>query len=98
MEWAVSEQYTPLAFGCGGQPDLCHGWRRHCVQGAAGLTRDELGALAQVSSRLIEQYEPYAMVHGHTHLNYSTSYQRLREYQNTKIINAYERYLLKIHP
>lgn len=57
MEWAVSEQYTPLAFGCGGQPDLCHGWRRHCVQGAAGLTRDELGALAQVSSRLIEQYE-----------------------------------------
>ncbi|MGM9617379.1 metallophosphoesterase family protein [Butyricicoccus sp.] len=45
--------------------------------------------------RLIEKYEPYAMVHGHTHLNYGTAYQRLREYQHTKIINAYERYLLK---
>ena len=41
---------------------------------------------------LLEQYAPKYMVHGHVHLNYGTSIQRTQQYQNTKIINAYERY------
>lgn len=45
---------------------------------------------------LLEKYQPYAMVHGHIHLNYGMQYQRLTQYQNTKIINAYEHYLLSV--
>lgn len=41
---------------------------------------------------LLDKYQPKYMVHGHIHLTYSRRYPRVSEYQNTRIINAYERY------
>ncbi len=42
--------------------------------------------------RLIDTYKPYALIHGHTHLNYSYNSKRLLQIRNTNIINAYEKY------
>ncbi len=42
--------------------------------------------------RLIEAYKPLALVHGHTHLNYGHDKKRLIEYQDTLIINAFQKY------
>lgn len=41
---------------------------------------------------LLDKYTPKYMVHGHVHLNYGTNIQRTLQYQDTQIINAYERY------
>ncbi|MBR4319968.1 MAG: metallophosphoesterase family protein [Oscillospiraceae bacterium] len=40
---------------------------------------------------LLEEYHPKLFVHGHVHLNYG-SLPRTAYYQNTLVINAYERY------
>lgn len=45
---------------------------------------------------LLEHYQPTIMVHGHTHLTYGRQYSRLSTYKQTKIINAYDYYLIKI--
>ncbi len=42
--------------------------------------------------RLIENYKPKALVHGHTHLNYGSGYKRIMEFQDTMVINAYQKY------
>ena len=41
--------------------------------------------------RLMEKYKPRFLVHGHVHLSYGRNHQRYDQYQNTHIINAYER-------
>lgn len=45
--------------------------------------------------RLIEHFHPKYFVHGHMHLSYSYNSKRISEYQDTIVINAYERYLLE---
>ena len=45
---------------------------------------------------LIDKYHPKYLIHGHIHMNYGSKIERIREYNGTKIINAYERYLLEI--
>lgn len=45
---------------------------------------------------LLEQYHPTYLVHGHVHLNYGHGLSRILTYQDTTIINAYERYTLEI--
>ena len=45
---------------------------------------------------LLDQYRPQYLIHGHVHANYGTSVPRELEYGDTKIINAYERYVLDI--
>jgi Icc-related predicted phosphoesterase len=42
--------------------------------------------------RLLEDYEPKYMVHGHVHLNYGANRDRINVYGSTKVINAYEKY------
>ena len=42
--------------------------------------------------KLLDQYEPGYMVHGHVHMNYSYNQPRVMQYGKTQIINAYERY------
>ena len=49
-----------------------------------------------VFGKLIERYEPKYFVHGHTHLNYGRHIQRSLQVGNTTVVNAYERYLLRI--
>ena len=41
--------------------------------------------------RLMEKYEPRFFVHGHVHMSYGRNYKRYDKYENTHIINAYER-------
>lgn len=45
---------------------------------------------------LLDQYHPQYLLHGHVHLRYSMDTTRERTYNNTKVINACERYVLDI--
>lgn len=44
----------------------------------------------------VDKYKPKYWLHGHVHMNYSTENVREREYNGTRVINAYERYVLDI--
>lgn len=43
----------------------------------------------------IDEYHPKYWIHGHVHMNYGVQ-DRVLEYNGTKVINAYERYVLEI--
>lgn len=45
---------------------------------------------------LIEQYKPKYFLHGHVHINYGRDFVRESTYQDTTIINAFERYIIEI--
>ena len=45
---------------------------------------------------LLDKYKPQYMLHGHVHLNYGQKPERIRQYGETTIINATERYELEI--
>ncbi len=47
---------------------------------------------------LMDKYEPSYHIHGHVHLNYTPGAIRTRNYKNTTIINAYEKYILDFEP
>ncbi len=42
--------------------------------------------------RLLDDYQPKYMIHGHVHMNYNINQPRVRAYGETTIINAYEKY------
>jgi len=46
--------------------------------------------------KLLDKYKPQYLVHGHVHVTYGNDIPRVIEYGNTKIINAYERYVFEI--
>lgn len=50
----------------------------------------------EVFRELIDQWQPAYFIHGHSHMNYGTRNKRLRQYGQTQIINAYERYVFEI--
>lgn len=41
--------------------------------------------------KLMEKYKPRIFLHGHVHLSYGRGYKRYDKYQETHVINAYER-------
>ncbi|MCM1190567.1 MAG: metallophosphoesterase [bacterium] len=45
----------------------------------------------QVFRELIEKYHPKFFLHGHVHVNYGRRHKRYDKYQDTHIINAYEK-------
>ncbi|MCI8379823.1 MAG: metallophosphoesterase [Lachnospiraceae bacterium] len=45
----------------------------------------------QVFRALMEKYKPRFFLHGHIHQSYGKEYKRYDKYQDTHIINAYER-------
>ena len=45
---------------------------------------------------LIDTYRPRYLLHGHVHMSYGMSFQREREYQDTKVINVCEKYVIDI--
>lgn len=45
---------------------------------------------------LLDRYHPRYLVHGHVHLRYDYSLERVREYNGTTLINASERYVLEL--
>ena len=46
--------------------------------------------------KFVDKYHPKYWLHGHVHMNYSADNVRIREYNGTTVINAYERYVLYI--
>jgi Icc-related predicted phosphoesterase len=47
----------------------------------------------QVFKTLMEKYEPRYFLHGHMHKQYGRNHSVIDVYQNTCVINAYERYV-----
>ena len=47
-------------------------------------------------NRLINTYHPKYFVHGHVHMNYGRQLPRVDEIGDTKVINAFERYILEV--
>ena len=45
---------------------------------------------------LLDEYKPAYLLHGHVHLRYGTDQTRERSYNQTRVINACERYTLDI--
>ena len=45
---------------------------------------------------LIEKYEPKYFVHGHVHMNYGRQFPREAEVGKTKVINAYNHYIVEM--
>lgn len=44
---------------------------------------------------LLDKYKPRYLIHGHVHQSYlASSFERIRKYENTAIINAYDRYII----
>lgn len=50
----------------------------------------------KVFFKLLDRYQPKFFIHGHVHLNYGADIPRERQYQQTRVINAYERYVIEI--
>lgn len=44
----------------------------------------------------LDKYHPAYLLHGHVHASYGMNMERVREYEGTTLINAYERYVLEI--
>ena len=49
-----------------------------------------------VFNYLVERYEPKVFVHGHVHMNYGRKFPREDMLGNTRVINAYEKYIVEI--
>ncbi len=45
---------------------------------------------------LMDKYDPGLFVHGHIHKNYDRNFKRECIYNNTKVVNAYERHIVEI--
>ena len=45
----------------------------------------------KVFLRLLEKYKPRFFLHGHVHLSYGRNHKRYDKYQETHVINAFER-------
>lgn len=44
---------------------------------------------------LLDKYKPAFFVHGHVHLNYGRNFPRVSTYNETQVINAYEKYVFE---
>ena len=44
----------------------------------------------------LDRYHPAYFVHGHVHMTYGHNMPRVRDYNGTTLINAYERYTLEL--
>ncbi len=44
---------------------------------------------------LMDKYSPKYFVHGHIHMNYGMNNKRERSYKDTRIINAYDHYVIE---
>lgn len=50
----------------------------------------------EVFNRLIEKYRPKYFVHGHVHLNYGRQFLREDVLGDTRVINAFEKYIVEL--
>lgn len=50
----------------------------------------------QIFLKLLEKYKPKYFLHGHIHLTYGRGQKRYDQYQDTTVVNAYERCIIEI--
>ena len=50
----------------------------------------------QCFKTIMDKYEPKYFIHGHVHLTYSREQKREDVYNKTKVINAFEKYIIEI--
>lgn len=50
----------------------------------------------EVFNTLVETYHPRFFVHGHVHMNYGRQFPRVDQMGQTRVVNAFERYILEI--
>ncbi|MDE6024753.1 MAG: metallophosphoesterase family protein [Lachnospiraceae bacterium] len=50
----------------------------------------------QVFLDLMDEYRPKLFAHGHVHINYGRDFKRESMYHDTKVINAFEKYIVEI--
>nr|WP_139904890.1 metallophosphoesterase [Clostridium thermarum] len=46
-------------------------------------------------NELIKKYKPQYFIHGHQHLSYGYQPERIKKYEGTTVINAYDHYILE---
>jgi hypothetical protein len=46
--------------------------------------------------KLMDKYRPKYLIHGHVHMNYGAEIPREHEYKDTRVINAFEKYIIEI--
>ena len=65
---------------------------------AAGIHEDcdECHKGFEVFNEIIEKYKPKFFVHGHVHMNYGRKFPREDMVGETRVINAYQRYVIEI--
>lgn len=52
----------------------------------------------EVFQKLLKKRKPRYWVYGHVHMSYGMNHQRVIEHQNTKLVNAYDRYIIDVEP
>ena len=50
----------------------------------------------EVFRTILDKYEPKLFVHGHVHMNYGRNHKREDMYGNTRVINAFEKYIIEL--
>ncbi len=50
----------------------------------------------EVFNTLMDEYKPAFFVHGHVHMSYGWQIPRLSQRGDTRVVNAYERYVIEI--
>ncbi len=50
----------------------------------------------QVFKDIMDEYKPKLFAHGHVHINYGRDFKRESYYNETKVINAFEKYIVEI--
>ena len=68
----------------------------HAAPAGLGDAEDPAHRGFEAFRMLLDKYRPGYLVHGHVHMNYGCNVPREMDYHDTKIINAYERYIIEI--
>lgn len=50
----------------------------------------------QAFKDLMDEYKPKLFAHGHVHINYGRDFKRLSTYNETIVVNAFEKYIIDI--
>lgn len=92
MRWRVRRLWWSLKFSKGFDILLSHSPAYQLNDG------DDLPHRGfEVFRTLLDKYKPAFFVHGHVHLNYGRKYPRLSAYNETQVVNAYEKYIFEIN-
>lgn len=91
MAWRIARLALPLLRHGGADIIVTHAPIRDCGDAPDPAHRGFL-----VFQRLLDKLKPQYLVHGHVHLRYGHDPQRIRQYGETTVINACERYILEI--